>query len=57
MQNKPFNRHFVKVSELSYLFRTRIAEWDVNLDLLIKLYIVFLDFLDNKGIAQFIFLI
>ena len=57
MKNKPFNRHFVKVSELSYLFRTRIAEWDVNLDLLIKLYIVLLDFLANKGIAQFIFLI
>ena len=57
MQNKLFNRHFVKVSDLSYLFTTRIAEWDVSLDLLIKLYIVLLDFLDNKGIAQFIFLI
>ena len=57
MQNKRFNIHFVKVSDLSYLLTTRIAEWDVNLDLLIKLYIVLSDSLDNKGIAQFIFLI
>ena len=57
MQNKLFNIHFVKVSDLSYHFTTRIAEWDVNLDLLIKLYIVLSDSLDNKGIAQFIFLI
>ena len=56
MQNKLFNIYFVKVSDLSYLL-TRIAEWDVNLDLLIKLYIVLSDSLDNKGIAQFIFLI
>ena len=43
MQNKLFNIHFVKVSDLVYLFTTRIAEWDVNLDLLIKLYIVLSD--------------
>ena len=57
MQNKLFNRHFVKVCDLSYLFTTRIAEWDVDLDLLIKLYIVLSDSLDNNRIAQFIFLI
>ena len=38
MQNKLFNIQFVNVSDLSYLLTTRIAEWDVNLDLLIKLF-------------------